>query len=78
MLSVTISALAAFAVSASLLIYWNSEPWLTLAITFGTVFYHFGMRLAVGYAFNKLMKNKADVLKRWYMLRTWKQSCTIF
>ncbi len=71
MLSVTISALAAFAVSASLLIYWRGEPWLTLAITFGTVFYHFGMRLAVGYAFNKLMKNKADVLKRWYMLRTW-------
>jgi len=71
MLSVAISALAAFAVSASLLIYWGGEPWLTLAITFGTVFYHFGMRLAVGYAFNKLMKNKADVLKRRYMLRKW-------
>lgn len=71
MLSVTVSALAAFAVSAALLTYLGGEPWLTLAITFGTVFYHFGMRLAVGYAFNKLMNNKADVSKSWYRLRKW-------
>ncbi len=39
---------------------------LTLAITFGTIAYHFMMRLLVGLMFNLLMKNKADYTKRWY------------
>ena len=38
-------------------------------ITFGTFFYHFAMRLAVGYGINAIMKNKADLRKRWYQLR---------
>ena len=38
-------------------------------ITFGTFFYHFVMRLAVGYGINAIMKNKADLRKRWYQLR---------
>lgn len=39
---------------------------LPLAITLGTVFYHVGMRLSVGLAFHLMMKNKADLGKRWY------------
>lgn len=39
------------------------------AITFGTFFYHFAMRLIVGYALNQLMANRADYTKRWYQSR---------
>ncbi len=38
----------------------------TLAITFGTISYHFLIRLAVGYIFDKAMKNKADYFRKWY------------
>lgn len=41
---------------------------LSFAITFGTFFYHFAMRLAVGYSVNAIMQNKADWRKRWYQL----------
>ena len=42
---------------------------LPFAITFGTCFYHFAMRLLVGYGLNHIMKNKADYHKTWYQLR---------
>ena len=38
-------------------------------ITFGTFFYHFAMRLAVGHGINAIMKNKADLHKGRYQLR---------
>ncbi len=41
-------------------------PW---AITFGTFFYHFGMRLLVGSVLDRIMGNKADYRKKWYQLR---------
>lgn len=43
-----------------------ANPLQTLAITFGTIAYHFDMRLAVGGAFQLLMKNRADITKKWY------------
>lgn len=43
----------------------------SLAITFGTIAYHFLMRLTVGYIFNITMKNKADYSKRWFQCRPW-------
>ena len=39
------------------------------AITFGTCFYHFTMRLLVGYILNRKMQNKADYRKVRYQLR---------
>ena len=47
--------------------------YLTLAITFGTTFYHFGMRLLVGLIYNAIMKNRADYTKWWYQIRPWEQ-----
>lgn len=41
-----------------------------LAITFGTVFYHFAMRLLVGHIVNRIMRNKADCSKAWYQPRS--------
>ena len=41
-------------------------PW---AITFGTFFYHFAMRLLVGHLVNGIMGNRADYNKARYQLR---------
>lgn len=38
----------------------------TLAITAGTVAYHFWMRLLVGGVFDRWMKNKADYHRKWF------------
>ena len=51
------------------IIVYNVKPteiFLTLAITAGTVSYHFLMRLFVGGAVNVLMNNKADCNKKWF------------
>jgi len=44
---------------------------LTLSITFGTIFYHLGARLAVGAVFDKTMNNRADYSKKWFQVRPW-------
>ncbi len=41
---------------------------LTLAITFGTIAYHFCIRLLIGLIFSKTMRNKADYTKKWFQL----------
>lgn len=42
---------------------------LPFAITFGTCFYHFAMRLLVGYSLQAIMENRANYRKAWYQLR---------
>ena len=51
-------------------IYLAELDWaIPFAITFGTCFYHFAMRLIVGYLLNRIMHNKANYTKGWYQLR---------
>ena len=47
---------------------------LSCAITFGTCFYHFAMRLLIGEIYDKCMDNKADYSKKWYQLKKWEMS----
>ncbi len=56
------------AVCAVIFLKTDIGVFLPLAITFGTVAYHFIMRLAVGYTVNGIMRNRADCTKRWYQL----------
>lgn len=42
------------------------ELFLTIAITAGTVCYHFWMRLFVGGVFNLVLNNKIDYNKKWF------------
>ena len=46
---------------------------LTLAITFGTISYHFVMRLLVGKIVDQVMDNKADYNKKWYQLHSFEK-----
>lgn len=51
-------------------IYQNtkSDVWLSALITFGTISYHFVMRLFVGAGVNGIMHNHADYEKKWYQI----------
>ena len=42
---------------------------LTLAITFGTCFYHFGMRLVVGHGIDAIFRNKMNYNRWWFKER---------
>lgn len=44
------------------------EIFYTLVITFGTIAYHFLMRLAVGYSINFIYKNKFNYKRRWFQV----------
>ena len=46
------------------------EVLFTLMITFGTVAYHFLMRLLVGTVIDLLLKNHVDYRKRWFRVST--------
>lgn len=43
----------------------------SLSITFGTAAYHFGMRLLVGLAYDRRMKNQADYTRKWFRPHPW-------
>ena len=51
----------------------GADRFFTLSVTFGTISYHFIMRLAVGFVVNAGMKNKADYTKDWYRLQPWEE-----
>lgn len=49
-------------------VYFHTEnsASLSLVITMGTTLYHFAMRLAVGFFYDRIMNNKADIGRWWY------------
>lgn len=58
----------------SLIFDWTgSSAVFVCAVTFGTIAYHFVMRLCVGGAFQKLMNNEADYRKKWYQQKSWEK-----
>ena len=64
--SLTIISFCLFIISIILFTAMNNGIVLSFAITFGTFFYHFSMRILVGTIVNKIMKNKADYNKKWF------------
>ena len=44
---------------------------LSMAITWGTIAYHFIMRLLVGFIIDRCMHNRADYTKRFFQTRPW-------
>lgn len=52
---------------------WGAGVLLTLAITFGTIAYHFTVRLLVGLLFDCTLRNHADYTKPWFQPRKWEK-----
>ncbi len=67
----TILSFALAIITTILFYFFHKDIYLTLAITFGTTFYHLGIRLLVGLLYNIKMKNQADYTKKWYQLHPW-------
>lgn len=68
-----VKGIAAFSLAATVILaisykVTSSGILLPLAITSGTIAYHFVMRLMVELAFHATMRNKADYRKRWYQV----------
>lgn len=68
-----LGALLGAAVSAAVYRVSSIGLFLSLAITFGTVGYHFAMRLLVGWLFQRTMHNRADAALRWFRVPEWEQ-----
>lgn len=47
---------------------------LSIIITAGTVFYHVGIRLLIGCAFDRFLNNRTDFRKRWYQVASWEKA----
>lgn len=60
-------------VTAALFGKFHIDVLLTLAITFGTITYHFLMRLGVGGLLDMVMRNRADYTKAWYQMRPFEE-----
>ena len=46
----------------------SGDIWRTLAITFTTISYHFCVRIFVGFAYDRVMNNKADYSRAWFQV----------
>lgn len=71
MKTITIFSLAITIITTILYRCYGNGIYLSLAITFGTTFYHFAVRLFVGTLYNVRMKNRADYTKKWYQIYPW-------
>ena len=66
-----ITATALLAAVTFTLMYRAGLHVLSLAVTFGTVAYHLGVRLIIGAVYQAVMRNRADYTKRWYRPKAW-------
>ncbi len=66
MLSTAFTSLAATVVLGLMYNSFDSKVLLALTITFGTVFYHFAMRLAVGLIVNAVFHNNMNHKRAWF------------
>jgi len=63
---IALFALAGTTASVFLYAKLNSRLMLSIAISLGTISYHFVMRLLVGYGVNAVMHNRANCNARWF------------
>ncbi len=76
-----IAAAAALAAFVFFTVLYFLNPFgviLSLAVTFGTIAYHFWMRLIVGYAVNAVMHNRADYTRGIYQLKPFERKLYSF
>ena len=61
------------AISSIGLLLWGGGAWIAVTVTCATFAYHFCMRLAVGYAVNGIMRNRAKLSRGWYRPRAFEK-----
>ena len=73
MILITIISLIGLLVSGVLYHFMEGQFFFSAAITFGTIFYHLAIRLAVGYLIDTRYHNQMDYTKKWFAEKTFEQ-----
>ena len=73
MISITLISLVGLLVSAVIYHLTRNRVIFSVAITFGTTFYHLGIRLAVGYLVNAKYHNQMDYTNKWFTEKNFEQ-----
>lgn len=73
MISMTLISLIVLLVSGAIYHFMRSKTFFSVAITFGTIFCHLAMRLAVGYFVDAKYHNRMDYTKKWFAERAFEQ-----
>ena len=66
MVSMTLISLIVLLVSGVIYHFTENRIFFSVAITFGTIFYHLAVRLAVGYLVDARYHNRMDYTKKWF------------
>lgn len=74
MLLMTVISLTGLLISGAVYCFTKNPVLYSFAITFGTMFYHFAMRLAVGGLVNAKYHNRMDHTKPWFAERTFERN----
>lgn len=62
-----------FVISAFASVFYKSSLLFSLAITFGVTFYHFAIRLVIGYSVDRIFKNGINYKNRWFSPKKFEQ-----
>ena len=73
MITITVISLIGLSVSGVVYYFTGSPVFFSVAITFGTMLYHFAMRLTVGYLIDAKYHNKMDHTKKWFAERAFER-----
>ena len=73
MILLTLISLIILSVSGTIYYFTRNQAIFSVAVTFGTIFYHFAMRLAVGYFINAKYHNRMDYTKKWFTQKSFEQ-----
>ena len=69
MISAVVLSLAVLTASGLAYALTGIRPLISVAVTFGTIFYHLAVRLAIGSLINAKYHNRMDYTKRWFQER---------
>lgn len=69
----TLVSLVGLLVSGTTYYFTRNQIIFSVAITFGTIFYHFAMRLIVGYFVDARYHNQMDYTKKWFKARAFER-----
>lgn len=73
MVMITLISLIGVSVSGAIYYFTRSSVFFSIAITFGTMFYHLAMRLAVGQLIDAKYHNRMDYTKKWFAERSFER-----
>lgn len=73
MISVTFFSLIGLLAAATVYHFTANEASFSLAVTFGTTFYHLAMRLAVGLLIDRRYHNRMDYTREWFREKAFEQ-----